>query len=75
MLVEIINILKASIKYVWVLVGIYNILEVKNKPVFPFASCGPFVHTDSSSIRVRLVMAMLFFSLVARYNGFALSVL
>lgn len=75
MLVEIINILKASIKYVWVLVGMYTILEVKNKPVFPFASCGPLYTRDSSSIRVRLVMAMLFFSMVARYTGFPLSVL
>lgn len=75
MLVEIINILKASIKYVWVLAGIYTILEVKNKPVFSFTSCGPLYTRDSSSIRIRLVMAMLFFSMVARYTGFPLSVL
>lgn len=40
-LAEIFNILEASVKNVWVLVGIHSILKIKTKPVFPFTSSDP----------------------------------
>lgn len=68
MLAENFNVLKASIKNVWVLVGICNILKLKIKPAFPFTSSGPL--DVSSSIRGRLVMTILIFSMTAWHIGF-----
>lgn len=67
MLAENLNILKASIKNVRVLVGICNILKLKIKPAFPFTTSGPL--DISSSIRGRLVMTILIFSMIAWHIG------
>lgn len=67
MLAENLNILKASIKNVRVLVGIFNILKLKINPAFPFTTSGPL--DISSSTRGRLVMTILIFSMIAWHIG------